>query len=254
MVGFHGVVTLGGRKARVLSVARPGRRLILGGSRGDTHPCSTFATTSSSSFLKHSSSLKPNHLIIYQDPSWKFITISRQILVVPVFYCLIFWVKIQNPFISLVNILIRIISSIARVHIEWTKRCASWGSGGLSDVALSHNLRKRQAHTALAQKYVQCITVCSMSYALGFKCLSLQEHNFITFYNSNKLMYQTCTSVCMDTCIFTLYSTHYHTMRGEGRISLCAWEQILNLDSSFQYPLYCKPSRIFLCLQILSSI
>ena len=58
----------------------------------------------------------------------------------------------------------------------------------------------------------------------------------------------------MDTCIFTLYTKHYHTMKGEGRISLCAWEQILNLDSSFQYPLYCKPSRMFLCLQILSSI
>ena len=38
-----GVVTrLGGRIARVLSSARLGR-LILGGSLGDTHPCSTFA-------------------------------------------------------------------------------------------------------------------------------------------------------------------------------------------------------------------
>ena len=41
-----------GGKARVLSLARP-TRLILGGSLGDTHPCSTFATTSSFSFLKH---------------------------------------------------------------------------------------------------------------------------------------------------------------------------------------------------------
>ena len=41
-----------GGKARVLSLARP-TRLILGGSLGDTHPCSTFAATSSFSFLKH---------------------------------------------------------------------------------------------------------------------------------------------------------------------------------------------------------
>ena len=41
-----------GGKARVLSLARP-TRLILGGSLGDTHPCSTFTTTSSFSFLKH---------------------------------------------------------------------------------------------------------------------------------------------------------------------------------------------------------
>ena len=36
------------------AVTGKARRLILGGSLGDTLPCSTFATTSSSSFLKHS--------------------------------------------------------------------------------------------------------------------------------------------------------------------------------------------------------